>query len=70
MRLRSTHTFVELEVSDNTWSEIAQLLREAGYGHAFIDGRAIDMHGIALVIRPDDSEEERKQMKEPYITVR
>jgi len=52
--MRSTHTFVELKVSDSTWSEIAQLLRDAGYGHVFIGG-AIDMSGIALVVRdPDD----------------
>ena len=42
-----THTFSLLEVSHSTYDEIESLLREAGYGHAFIEN-AIDMHGIAL----------------------
>lgn len=42
-----THTFAELEVSAAAYDEIAGKLREAGYGHAFVDG-AIDMHGIGL----------------------
>lgn len=50
--MRATHTFAELEVSDSTWSEIAQLLREAGYGHVFVDNK-IEMNGIALVARKE-----------------
>ncbi|MCY4470769.1 MAG: hypothetical protein OXC08_18805 [Thiotrichales bacterium] len=46
--IRSTHTFVELAVSDAVYDEIASKLREAGYDHAFVDG-AIDMHGIGFV---------------------
>jgi hypothetical protein len=49
MRLTSTHTFVELEISPAAWQEIAEKLRAAGYDHAFADDRTIDMHGIALV---------------------
>jgi hypothetical protein len=45
--MRTTHTFVELEVSREAYLEIYTLLAEAGYHHTFIDG-AIDMHGIAL----------------------
>lgn len=48
--LRVTHTFVDLEVSQATYDEIAGKLREAGYDHAFIKGGAIDMHGIGLVV--------------------
>jgi hypothetical protein len=43
-----SHTFATLEVSASTYDEVERLLREAGYGHAFIDG-AIDMHGIGLI---------------------
>lgn len=43
-----TYTFAELEVSESTFDEIAQKLKDAGYDHAFIDN-AIDMHGIGLV---------------------
>jgi hypothetical protein len=46
-----THTFAELEVSDKTYDEIKALLKEAGYGHAFVGG-AIDMHGIGLIKKP------------------
>lgn len=57
-RLKSTHTFVELEVSEAAYEEIAAKLREAGYTHAFVgvdaDRLAIDMDGIALVkAQPD-----------------
>jgi hypothetical protein len=45
--VRTTHTFAELAVSEETYHEIYTLLAEAGYHHAFIDG-AIDMNGIAL----------------------
>jgi hypothetical protein len=43
----TTHTFAELEVSEEAYHEIYTLLAEAGYHHAFIDG-AIDMNGIVL----------------------
>lgn len=44
-----THTFAELEVSPAAYDEIRGLLEAAGYQHAFLDGGAIDMHGIGLV---------------------
>ena len=50
--IRSTHTFAELEVSSETFKEIANKLREAEYSHAFVDG-AIDMHGIGLTSAKD-----------------
>jgi hypothetical protein len=43
-----THTYAELEISQAAWDEIAQKLRDAGYDHAFVDGKTIDMHGIGL----------------------
>lgn len=45
--MRSTHTFVVLEVSQPCYDEIAAKLRAAGYDHVFGPG-IIDMHGIAL----------------------
>jgi len=47
-RIRTTHTVAELEVSAAVYSEVAKLLREAGYDHVFQDGM-IDMTGIGLV---------------------
>ena len=49
-----THTYAILEVSENTYNEIAAKLREAGYENQFNDRDSvctavIDMHGIALV---------------------
>ena len=48
-----THTFVYLDVSQQTFREIFEKLRDAGYEHALhYDAErrsiAIDMHGIAL----------------------
>jgi hypothetical protein len=51
MNLRSTHTYVTMEVSPATYAEIEAKFREAGYDHVF-DGEAMDMHGIALVPTP------------------
>jgi sugar phosphate isomerase/epimerase len=51
MRFTSTHTFVVLELSDQSFKEIFTKLKEAGYDHAFVeeDGKVvIDMHGIAV----------------------
>lgn len=45
---RSTHTYVELEVSAAAYDEIAGKLRAADYGHVFGSDGEIDMHGIAL----------------------
>jgi hypothetical protein len=47
-----TYTYAILEVSKESWGEIAQLLRAASYDHAFHSDdehcTIIDMHGIAL----------------------
>lgn len=46
-----SHTFVTVAVSARTYDEVAELLQEAGYGHAFmrhIEPPMIDMHGLAL----------------------
>lgn len=45
---RSTYTYVELEVSQDAYDEIAGKLKAAGYDHAFGADGAIDMHGIAI----------------------
>lgn len=47
--MRSTHTYVELEVSPAAWREIREKLEAAGYQHTFVDERTTDMHGIAVV---------------------
>lgn len=47
-----TRTYVELEISEAAYNEIAEKLRKADYGHVFI-GRdhheLMDMHGISLL---------------------
>ena len=54
----STYTYVLLDVSEDTYYEIYDKLREAGYDHCFHkdDGHIVlDLHGIALKKRtPDD----------------
>lgn len=55
--MRTTHTSAILDLSPAAYDEIADKLRAAGYGHAFIPsvrhGETIDMHGIA-VARADE----------------
>jgi hypothetical protein len=46
--LKTTHTFAVMAISPAAYDEIAAILRGAGYGHAFLDGGLIDMHGIAV----------------------
>ena len=48
MALGSTHTYAVMEVSQACYDEIALLLLDAGYGHAFMEDGEIDMHGIAV----------------------
>lgn len=51
VKIGTTHTFVILPVSANTYNEIYNKLALAGYEHAFItedEGVVIDMHGIAI----------------------
>lgn len=56
--MRSTHTFVELEVSAEAYDEIRAKLDAAGYDHALVpfeEGVTLDMHGIGLTRkRPPD----------------
>lgn len=78
--LRSTHTFVTLDVSQAAYDEIAGKLRAADYGHAFV-GSAIDMHGIGLVLGDDmpvpeaarakalDADRWRALLGSPYISI-
>ena len=44
-----TYTYALMEVSQDAWDEVAAKLKEAGYDHAFHEGGALDMHGVALV---------------------
>lgn len=44
-----TYTYALMEVSQQTYDEIAKKMHEAEYDHVFGDEGEIDMHGIALV---------------------
>lgn len=60
--IRTTHTYVILELSKPAFKEIEQKLMDAGYQHAMHedDGRTvIDMHGIAVA----DEEKTRQSSK-------
>jgi hypothetical protein len=49
--IRSTYTYVTMDVSPSTYAEIRKKLVDAGYDHAISkDGgeETLDMHGIAL----------------------
>lgn len=50
--MRSTHTYVVLEISQDAYDEIRKKLEEAGYQHAFMKNGEIDMHGIAVAADP------------------
>jgi hypothetical protein len=58
MTLRTTYTYVELEVSAAAYDEIAGKLRAADYDHAFNDG-TIDMHGIGLTRAADPQQADK-----------
>lgn len=54
--IRSTYTYVVLEISAAAYAEIRAKLQAAWYAHAFhnSDGReVIDMHGIAVAPIPE-----------------
>lgn len=46
--MRSTYTYVTLEVPKEFYEFVADKLKEAGYTHAFHEGGIIDLHGLAL----------------------
>lgn len=59
MTIRSTYTYVELEVSREAYDEIRRKLIAADYDHCFEIGDQkpegsgpIDMHGLALIPEP------------------
>lgn len=51
-----TYTYAILDVSPEFYREVRELLKAAGYEHAFNDaghdGEVIDMHGIAIRADP------------------
>lgn len=48
MSIRSTYTYVTMELSEAAHAEIKAKMLAAGYGHA-VHGDTIDMHGIAVI---------------------
>lgn len=68
-RLRTTHTFVTLAISQAAYEEIKQKLLAAGYNHSFVydfnDEETIDMHGIGLT---EEKEIEEYEPKSKYQT--
>lgn len=58
--IRTTYTYVLMDVSPDTYYEIYDKLSEAGYDHCFHSDNGhivLDLHGIALRKRiPDEAE--------------
>ena len=46
--LRTTYTYVTMELSPATYAEIRKILMDAGYNHAFHEDGIIDMNGLAV----------------------
>lgn len=53
MRLRTTHTIAELELSPAAYDEIKQKLLDADYGHAIMEDGTVDMSGIGVTRGPE-----------------
>ena len=64
MRLTGTHTFAELGLTPAAYDEIADKLRAADYGHAFMPDGAIDMHGIGITRKESAMDEEKLTTEE------
>jgi ribA/ribD-fused uncharacterized protein len=47
-----THTYVVMDVSQQTYDEVRANLRAAGYEHAIGQAGDLDMHGLALALNP------------------
>lgn len=59
--MRQTHTYVTLDIPREFFELVRQRMDDAGYDHLLIkeaDGKVvrIDMHGIALVLQPQESD--------------
>jgi hypothetical protein len=52
MTLRTTYTYVTLEISPAAYDEIAGKLKASAYDHCFGEDGAIDMHGLAITRGP------------------
>jgi hypothetical protein len=52
---RVTHTYVVMELSIESYSEIRAAMLTAGYQHAINDAGEIDMQGIAVQVREGDA---------------
>ena len=65
--MRSTYTYVTLDVSQSAFEEISRKLEEAGYYHLFHRDHkngplVIDMHGLALQQEPNVVKEVREHI--------
>lgn len=58
--MRITRTYTLLVVSRETYEEIRDALETARYFHAF-DGDVIDMNGIAITTKEENTEEKNEK---------
>jgi hypothetical protein len=47
--MRTTYTYVTMEISQAAYDEIHSKMKAADYGHAIDKDGTIDMHGLALI---------------------
>jgi hypothetical protein len=66
----STHSYVELELSQAAYDEIERKLLDAGYEHVFAagPGSAIDLTGIAATRAEDSLDPPGTALKVPVLT--
>lgn len=65
-----THTYALLEVSDTAYCEVRRLMLEAGYEHALNDRGELDMHGIAIIRRPNSRQRQQSLYDGPDPKIR
>jgi len=58
--MRTTHTYVTMEVPKELHDLVRANMEAAGYQHAINDEGEIDMHGIALVAEVDSRTESQR----------
>lgn len=51
--MRTTYTYVRMEVSKQSYDEVAEKLNDAHYDHAFTEKGDLDMNGIAICLSKD-----------------
>ena len=60
--MRSTYTYVTMELSQAAYDEIRTKMEAAGYQHAIEKDGTIDMHGLAVI--PPHADIEKRSLSD------